>query len=125
MSHTFFNWLMPTWHVLNLTGWGGAAAAANAHARTSGHASGGTHGDASAPPAIFVDCTGVGNAGVDVDNVPSFVREASGACANLGVGSARVTYWYGCVLNQDQRLPVNTVVHAVRRAVLAMRGGGN
>ena len=39
MSHTFFNWLMPTWHTLNKSGW--------------------------SDPAVFVDCTGRPPSGIN------------------------------------------------------------
>ena len=47
-----------------------------------------------------------------------------GACASRGKAVKRTalmgdTYWYPCVLSQDQRVPVPAVVDAVRRAVLA------
>ena len=41
-------------------------------------------------------------------------RALVGACENP---SKQVTKWYGCVLNQDQRLPVSAVAGAVNRAV--------
>ena len=67
MSHTFFNWLMPTWHALSMSGWGDARL-----------------------NAVFVDCTGIGgNAGVEVEAAPSFVTEAAGALSTAPLRSLR------------------------------------
>ena len=41
-------------------------------------------------------------------------RALVGACENPG---NQVTKWYGCVLNQDQRVPVSAVAGAVNRAI--------
>ena len=70
MSHTFFNWLMPTWHALNKSGW--------------------------SDPAVFVDCTGRPPSGIkgatggpEVETAPSFVKEAATVLTGAPLRSLR------------------------------------